>query len=299
MLFQRNRTIHIQLSGRLGNQLFQQAYAHELARIFNCKIQPFFDKYHRPGLDSSDLVSGNFHCKHVQPAREMNGLGNLIRVFDKLGVFFNRDRISSLLSHAGIHRQVDSHLPGPKFLRKPWLVTGFFIDQKYAAKHEEVITKEVIEFSMKKCPVSENLDKIYGLGEYQIMHIRRGDFVNNEANFGLLNVEYYSTNRAEMPLVVAIENQSEILKFAEELKPDVILTKENSTVWETFLAFNSATDVVLSNSTFAWWGGFLASSNGAIVRIPEPFYSNQNSPDKFLRHKYFSSVQGIFGSDET
>lgn len=299
MLFQRNRIIYLHLSGRLGNQLFQQAYAHELARIFNCKIQPFFDKHHRSGLETSDLVAGNFRCIHIQPALEMNVLGNLIRVFDKLGVFFNRNRISSLLSRVGIHRQVDSHLPGPKFLQKPWLVTGFFIDQKHAAKHEDVFTKEVIEFLMEKCPVSENLEKIYSLGEYQIMHIRRGDFVNNDANFGLLNVEYYRANRAEMPLVVAIENQSEILKFAEELKPDVILTKENSTVWETLLAFNSATDVVLSNSTFAWWGGFLASNNGAIVRIPEPFYLNQNSPDKFLRYKYFSSIKGIFGSDDT
>ena len=299
MLFQRNRTIYIQLSGRLGNQLFQLAYAHELARIFDCKIQPFFDTYHRPDLVSSDLVSSNFQCQHVQPAREMNGLGNLIRVCDKLGVFFNRNHISLLISQVGIHRQVDSHLPGPKFRQKPWLVTGFFIDQKYAAKHEEVITKEVTQFSIEKCPASENLEKIYSLGEYQIMHIRRGDFVNNDANFGLLNLEYYRANRAEMPLVIAIENQSEILKFAEELKPDMILTKENSTVWETLLAFNSATDVVLSNSTFAWWGGFLASSNGAIVRIPEPFYSNQHSTGKYLRYKYFSSTEGIFGSDDT
>jgi hypothetical protein len=297
-MFRKKRIIHLQLAGRLGNQLFQLAYAHELARMFDCEIQPFFDAHHRSSEETSDLVTGNYFCKHVRPARAMNRFGMLITLFDKLGVYFNRNHISFLLSHLRIHRQVDSHLPGPKLQGKPWLVTGFYIDQKYAAINEETLVTEILEFARGKCIASKNLEKIKTLGAYQIMHIRRGDFVNNGANFGLLSLEYYLSNRTKTSLVLAIENQSEVSKFAEILNPDVILTKENSTVWETLLAFSAASDVVISNSTYAWWGGFLASCNGNVVRIPEPFYLNQDSVNRYFRYKYFSPIKGIFSNDE-
>ena len=298
MMFRNQKIIYLQLSGRLGNQLFQLSYAHELARMFSCEVQPFFDSFHRPTSETSDLVTGGFQCAHVRPAIESNWMGNIVRLCDKLGVYFNRYRISSLVSFLGIHRQVDSHFPGPVFRRQPWLVTGFFIDQKYANKHQEVVASEITSLLKSHCIGSSVMQKIENLGEYQMMHIRRGDFVNNGANFGLLSLNYYLSNRTDHPLVVAIENEIEVSNFATALKPDIILTKENSTVWETLLAISKANDVVLSNSTFAWWGGFLASLNGSVVRFPVPFYLHQDNLNKYLNFRYFSPVQSLFDNDE-
>lgn len=289
-----NRPIYFQLSGRLGNQLFQLAFAHQLAKQFDRKIQFFTDSIHYPDFNGSDLFSVNFTCKHVLSPIRMNHLGQFIRVLDKINSLGLSRFMKRITSSLGVHRQLDSHISDTPLLRAPWLVTGFYIDKAYVELNEEILHEEISFLIEHECRNSNLFEELASLGEYQVMHIRRGDYVNNPADFGILTTDYYELQRNDLPLILTLENEEDLQELQSLLKPRIILTKENSTVWETLLAMSQASDIVMSNSTFAWWGGFLSTNNGGIARMPTPFFKRSENVDRFFTYKYFSEIGSNF-----
>jgi hypothetical protein len=288
------KTTHLQLSGRLGNQLFELSFAHELSSATNTRVQLFFDRYHFPHGFSDDLIAMRYNCNHVSSPTENNLLGGVLVALDKLNSLKKFQTYRKLLPKIGIYRQLDSHIAGPSKLGKPFLVSGFFIDKKYPEKFASQILPEIesiLEETFNTCSLRES---VLQLGKFQLMHIRRGDFVNNQADFGLLSEDYYEKLRSELPLILAIESDGDLGDFKKRLKPELIISRTNASAWETLAIMSKASDLVLSNSTFSWWGGFFALQKKARVRIGEPFYKNRQEIDAYLLCDGFEKVKSEF-----
>jgi hypothetical protein len=58
----------------------------------------------------------------------------------------------------------------------------------------------------------------------------------------------------------------------------------------------SSSHVILSNSTLAWWGGFIASKRGASVIIPRPFYIDTEELNSVFEFRLFSPKPAKFES---
>jgi hypothetical protein len=288
------RPIYFQLSGRLGNQLFQLAYAHKLAQQFDRKILLITDSIHFPSTPGFDLVSAEYNCDHVLKPRQINAIGHLVRFLDKLNASKLAPYAKTLTPYFGIHRQLDSHRAVAEIRGVPWLFTGFYINAEIVERNEFLLYDEITNLLENICRDSEVLGKIKNLGEFQMMHVRRGDYLNNIADFGILSPSYYLSQRNELPLVLALENIEDLDNLQQELKPTLILTKENSSAWETLSAMSQASDIVMSNSTFSWWGGFLATNNGGIARLPSPYFKRNSNVDKFFKYRLFSEVESDF-----
>jgi hypothetical protein len=119
-----------------------------------------------------------------------------------------------------------------------------------------------------------------------IIHLRRGDYVKYAHTLGVLSTEYYVRLVEEIMLV---ESNSPLWIFSDN--PEVASALQENLRFKSriFLPSDKLTDVeslclmtlgsahIIANSTFSWWGAFLAK-NSRIVYSPAPWFLNAPEP---------------------
>jgi hypothetical protein len=126
------------------------------------------------------------------------------------------------------------------------------------------------------------------------VHIRRGDYLL-EVNkyFGLLSYEYYSEAIAS---ILSLRKFDRVYLFSDspinpEIKSklkmtfsklDVVDTHEHSiTDVSTLTILSHFEGHVISNSTFSWWGAYLANNNKIVV-APNVWFRNHVEPNRIF-----------------
>lgn len=165
----------------------------------------------------------------------------------------------------------------PSFLDiKDWYIEGYFQSEKYFKDIEKIIRKDfniIIPAAWKNIDMMKKIQESNSIG----IHIRRGDFINNQ-NHGLCSLEYYKRAVKHME-----ENVSNPVFFY--FSDDIEWVKEN--LWNTwtqsyFVDFNNADtnyeDLrlmslckhnITANSSFSWWWAWLNNNKEKIVIVPE------------------------------
>ncbi len=262
----------MQISGRLGNQLFQWAYAHQLADQFKVQIHPFVDKWHFSPSEESVYSIRDMKCIHIAEQKTFNLGGQIFRILDKISSI-NSNLAKSISHKSGVLQQADAYVM-PEVRAKPWLVSGFYISAdpvKIYGDHLWDILRCIIEpvFISKK--FSMNLPD-----SFQAIHVRRGDFQSMQKTFGLLDVEWYSRNlNFNLPIVLATDDLMGAQEIINTIKPDIILDPDLVNPVETLAILANSEKLVLANSTFSWWAGFCVSRTGGEVIFPKPFYLSE------------------------
>lgn len=262
----------MQISGRLGNQLFQWAYAHQLADQFKVQIHPFVDKLHFSSSEDSIYSLQGMRCVHIANEKTFDLGGQIFRILDKISSV--NPKISNYLSYkSGILRQSDAYIM-PELRFKPWLVSGFYISAEPAklyGDHLWGILKKIIEpvFIFQK--ITLNLPD-----KYQAIHVRRGDFQTMQKTFGLLDENWYERNLDfNLPIVLATDDLIGAQEIINKIKPDIVLDPAVVSPIETLAILANSKKLILANSTFSWWAGFCVSRTGGQVIFPKPFYLSE------------------------
>lgn len=274
------------VGGRLGNQLFQWAYSHQIHQRYNCKVYPFLDSFHHKGSSFTNEQSGFIQSADIESVSKRDTLGLLLKILDRMSDSKATEFICRIL---GIHRSLDSFELPPLPQRRPRLVTGFFINVEVLKDSEEEIFSDL----------SNRLRIVKGINtlpeSYQAIHVRRGDFTSAENNYGLIDLKFYAQNIVEnLPIVLCTESASECQEIIEALAPEHILDSKNSTPWQAIKVLSDAQHLILSNSTLSWWAGFVAAKRGAKVIIPSPFYLNFESKQELIQFHLFSPATAFF-----
>lgn len=287
--------IYQQLSGRLGNQLFQWAFAHEVQQHYGIPVRLFVDKIHFPDGNSDDLFSAQLGCEHVTYVRQIDGLGLVFKFLDKVNAISTKKFGNSIGKCFGIWRQSDSFSLDPLPNKPPKLISGFFINSAQVKFNSKTLFAELTrEINRHMKEVSQELlpEKF---GNYQVLHVRRGDFVNNVANYGLLDAEYYERALIpNLPIVLCTDSKIDAREIIERLRPTLVLAPEEIDAWTTLGWMRGALHVVTSNSTLSWWGGFLALGQGRKVVIPDPYYLNSKDSTRIFQLEDFVLVPSTF-----
>ena len=120
-----------------------------------------------------------------------------------------------------------------------------------------------------------------------IVHVRRGDYLNHKNTFGLLSLEYFDKAIKSFP----IEMRRRIWIFSDDENMENFSILKNKydcffpptamlTPVEIMFLMSKGKNLIISNSTFSWWAGFLMKGNNknSIVLAPSEWCK---SPDQF------------------
>jgi hypothetical protein len=300
-----NTTKFVSLTGGLGNQLFQYAaalYESEkknvvLVSSLGAPRNSFFGK---PEIFSFKLEAIGFSTKASWLVKKGAGFSlrqglyrtkieeiKLVRtVMFRLGEallsFHLRKRISLIIC-AGVGY---SELPNPD---RDQLLIGYFQSYRWASDPAVLEKLQRIELTGNSAKYMEYQDMAKA-EKPLVVHIRLGDY-KNETNFGILPESYYKKAIQQQLLS---KKYSSIWLFSDELDDALQLIPKNlgikirlieeldDSAAATLQVMRLGHGYVIANSTYSWWGAFLALRPDADVIAPSPWFRSIDEPVQLI-----------------
>ena len=271
--------MRVQLSGRLGNQLFELAHGIKLSKERDKRLTLVWDDFSFPRGMSHDLSEINLNC-----LEKSNFLGFGLKILDKIKK--HSPTFESLICRTiGIYREEHQEKT-----QKARIVTGFYQDFQWADNSRQELNDLLSKASMH---TKHSIDKLQLPAEYQVLHYRSGDFFGHDANFGVLSLDYYRENLDKsLPAIVLTDSPSQAEKIFEHMDNIRIISPSECDAWSALVVMSEAKLIVGSNSTLSWWGAYFAIQKSGKAVIPVPFYANGSSVK--LYHPDFSTSRSIF-----
>ena len=162
-------------------------------------------------------------------------------------------------------------------------IGGFFQSYKYFDHIRDLLLSKYFTPSAK---VVESLEK-YSIASNSLgISVRRGDYLMLQHNHCVLDTSYYQDAINEY----FEEGIDEIYIFSDDLEwcKQVFGEQANyveDTIGTQLFLMAKMKHLILSNSTFAWWGAYLNQNNGTII-APDPWFGPANA-DKDTSGLYY------------
>lgn len=154
---------------------------------------------------------------------------------------------------------------------------GYFQSEKYFSHIKEDILKE---FTFKKeisTPAKELFESIFGENEVISLHIRRGDYILNP-NHPVQPLDYYKKALNFLPEsspVLIFSDDSDWCNQQELFGADRFTVSEGNDAFTDLFLQSQCTYHIICNSSFSWWGAWLAQSKKVIA--PKNWFGGQCS----------------------
>lgn len=235
------------LQGRLGNQLFGISDAYRLHKAFGTRIYVDLTEIYNSGFTADWLQSVNYEWLHLFKNVDLK---SEIRKLKKTSL----SDVRKLSNHSG-KELFEGFSPKLKDIEQSGLfqrgIFPFEINQNFSSAIK------------KKIP-------------YTALSFRLGDYASNP-HLGILNVNYYY--KALKALAIYEDFQidyflhSDDISLAKSLLENIGVRikyiQEDQDPINNLYSLSRGKNLILSNSTFAFWSGYFSS---AKVCYPEPFY---------------------------
>lgn len=157
---------------------------------------------------------------------------------------------------------------------------GYFQSYKYF-EHCKGTIKE--QFTFKAEFVEEVKNKFRWSDEKKkiAIHVRRGDYVNNQAHFNL-SMKYYIRAIEKIPnwqecQIIVFSDDQQFCEWHLQCLPNVCFSYLNEI--EDLCLMTLCNHFIIANSSFSWWGAYLGEKKGSIIVRPENHFSGT-----LLRH---------------
>ena len=145
-------------------------------------------------------------------------------------------------------------------------IFGYYQTQKYFEHIEDEIRDDFTFDSelIKSC--KEFLEYTYVFRDVIALHIRRGDYVSNP-NHPSQSMEYYQRGLEMLPDldVIVFSDDAEWCKQQEIFSSDRFSISEGNTTDADLCLMSMCQYHVIANSSFSWWGAWLAKSKKVIA----------------------------------
>jgi hypothetical protein len=285
--------IRIQAIGGLGNQLFIWNLAHHLEDKYNSRIV-----IHFPATKSDrkcEIRRLETYCKHRIEIVENDSFNGYMSLLDRIQT--RNPTISKLVNKLfGIYK---TDLPSEPFeghSKRPRIVRGYFQSPDLVSRNLHLYFDELNELTSSLREASE-LSLIL-TSEVVVLHIRRGDFLVNAEKVGLLKLDYFKSQVEPntTPVIFTDADESD-LEVTTYFKDAVIFGEHLVDTWTSFALMSFAQNLVLSNSTFSWWAGFLARARGGEVKAPSPWTRTPIYGKNYLHLDGFTHKPAFFLGD--
>jgi hypothetical protein len=287
--------IIVNLSGGLGNQMFQYAFGRSLSLRLNKEVKfatDMFDLYkNHNGLELTKVFKINVEIATNQNFRKLcssfYSSPYTRRVLNKLKF--------QALSPSNFVFEHQDDFKNRKFnkINLNSYFHGYWQSESYFKDFSKVLLSDFTfnqDFSGKNLEVA----RLIMSHESVSIHIRRGDYIKNKKAFNLLGIcdlDYY--HRAVNAI---LKKKSNLFFFIFSDDPQWVKSNfmplfPNSYIVEGNLGNTSYVDMqlmsicdhnIIANSTFSWWAAWLNKNHRKIIVAPKKWYSNKSAPEDLI-----------------
>ncbi len=286
--------IRVQAMGGLGNQLFIWNLAHHLEDKYNSRIV-----IHFPATKSDrkcEIRKLETYCQHRIRIVENDSFNRYLSLLDRIQLW--TPRISKFINNLfGIYK---TELPSETFehhSKRPKVVRGYFQSSDFVSRNSHLYFHELNDLTSSLRDESKLSKKL--TSDPVILHIRRGDFLSNWKTVGLLELEYFKShigpNTTPVIFTDADASDTEISAYFEDAS---VFGEHVVDTWTSFALMSFAKKLVMSNSTFSWWAGFLARARGGEVIAPDPWTKTPIYGKNYLHLDGFTHKPALFLGDK-
>jgi hypothetical protein len=271
----------IYAQGGLGNQLFIWRAAHHLHAISNEPVQVVYPNgvsSHRH-LELKHLLR---HCSHSISIKEPKELNKKVKFAQKYPSL--NHRIAKMLPPNFRVRVSSSPILGIETLgSKGSDFLGFFQNAKSEkleifSPYQEI--NDVIEEQWQKLRYIQKLSK---KEDFQVLHVRRGDYELLKNEYGLLSHRYFSKNLdPSLETIICTDSENLSTNFLSQFKNCLVLTPKDLDSWQTLTLMVGSKYFIGANSTLSWWAARLRVENGLESVLPDPWFKIGDLENNFL-----------------
>lgn len=276
--------ITVKLQGGLGNQMFQYAFARCLSIKTGIPFQ----------IDNTELEQGKDFIKERRYALSVFNVDT--KIIDlKTHKYFTQEKrspiITKLKRRLGIFvpkvvsqaSDLSTFDPMPH-IKEDVYFDGYYQEEGYFLKNTNVI-KNDFKLKVKLSDEAQSIITNMQSCESVIVQVRRGDYATNvktQRHFGLAGKEYFDagldyikskTNKELVLFVVSddIEWCKNNLNFPFKTN---FVSRPEIKDYEEVIIMTNAKHLIISNSTFGWWGAWLNTNVNKIVVAPKEWFKN-------------------------
>ena len=270
--------IVIELSGGLGNQMFQYALYKKFESLKKDVVME--TSFFRSGQDLREYELGIFPVKYRtitdKEAADIRGYGYQDTVLDKVRHKLMPKKYKTYIDKIGPFQ------PEIFEMDKVYL-SGYWQNENYFKDIKEMICKD-FSFDAKLREKNKGLCAQLEKENSVSVHIRRGDYLtteNTRIHGNICTEEYYSN--AMVYMKEKIENPrfyifTDDLQWAREKYRGEDITivdgnRDNSSYVDMFL-MSQCKHNIIANSTFSWWGAWLNANPDKLVLAPPKWLNN-------------------------
>lgn len=274
------KTVIIRLQGGLGNQLFQYALARRIAyqrgAVLKLDISSFSEyNLRRYSLKHFNIMERFATKKEIDILKEGN-------ILFKLANGLNKSK-----------NKPDTYYPEKVFNYNPEVLNikgsiyldGYWQSELYFRDIEDIIKKE---FTVKTEPEKANRELSHRiLQENSVsLHIRRGDYITNQGTnqyHGVCPLEYYYLSITEIskmvrnPVFYVFSDDQQWARDNLKVNYSVIFVDINdeNKDYEDLRLMTHCKHHIIANSSFSWWGAWLATNKNKLVIAPQRWFNNR------------------------
>lgn len=288
--------IKLILSGGLGNQMFEYAAGRALSMRYDTDL--FVDLYLLQKKTKATIRSYELSVFNIEAPISQSILNKIaIKVF---GAIRSKTIGHSFLDKFGIFRDEKTQYYDKRFelLSKNTTLFGYFQNENYFKGISEQLK---VDFTFRS-PLSGENDKI----RYKIeqmtsvsIHIRRGDYINNNSNLPVLDLSYYKkaieyiTSQIDNPYFFIFSDGIEWVKKnldLSKLNHEFIDWNTNEDSYRDMQLMSLCKHNIIANSSFSWWAAWLNNNPSKLVVAPQKWYKGDTGiyPDGFLPKEWIT-----------
>jgi hypothetical protein len=268
------KKLYVKLHGGLGNQLFQIASGYGIAR-----------KHDRILILVNDNNMETFkHNSYLNVYIE-----NIFK--DNNFLIINEDKLDkSIITYSEIGDTVNCFTYNDKIIEKSIVnnveqdifLYGYFQNEKYFKDYKH----DIIKFFKNEKIISEMSKKYVHLNHSFFIHVRRGDYVDNNL-YQIYHAKYFwhaylhiyknIFNKVVKPHFYILSDDIEFCKNFEIFNNFGMRRTfiENESALNTFYIMSLCSlGGICSNSSFSWWASYLNENPNKIVIFPDKWIEN-------------------------
>lgn len=270
--------IVIELSGGLGNQMFQYALYKKFESLNKDVVME--TSFFRSGQELRELELGIFPVKYKEitdkEAASIRGYGYQDSVLDKIRYKLTPKKYKVYIDKIGPFQPEIFEMENV-YLSGYWQNENYFKDIREIVCRDFSFSDELVECNKELCHTLENENSVS-------VHIRRGDYLTTENTriHGNICTDAYYANAMNY-IRESVENPqfyifTDDLEWAREKYrgQNVMIVEGNrndSSYVDMFLMSKCKHNIV-ANSTFSWWGAWLNSNPDKLVLAPPKWLNN-------------------------